>query len=293
MLTEGRGFTEAEQASGAPVCVISESLAAANGLSVGDTVTLQYYAQDIELFVPESLLANPTAAYYSSVTGFACEPLEYEIVGLYRQNNEWNSGIYAFTPNTVFVPKASVRGETTSTCGGIYTSVLIDNGTADQVQQYAAEQGFPDLMLYHDQGYTQIMENLTQYYSVGITVLRAGIALWLVLLLLYLLLFPVTLRSDLRRMWSLGTPTKYLRRHILKSSLAVLLPGTLAGLLAAKLLFGRLLSLLLHRAGLELTLTLRSGVLSTIAAAQLLVTLLAVYAVGLLLTARAKQTRRR
>ena len=87
-----------------------------NGLVVGDKISLQYYQEDHDL---QSLFilnqSNPTACYYSPVLGFDGEAQEYEIVGLYRQKDEWQESTYAFTPNTIFVPKKSVTAETQST----------------------------------------------------------------------------------------------------------------------------------------------------------------------------------
>ena len=45
-IVEGRDFTAKELEGGANVCVISESLAAMNGISVGDTIVMNYYLYD-------------------------------------------------------------------------------------------------------------------------------------------------------------------------------------------------------------------------------------------------------
>ena len=121
VLTQGRSFTQAELDAGAKVCVISEALAAANGLSLGDQMTIQYYETDGALngnMVPQKL-ANPAAAYYSPRLGFSGEPASYEIVGLYRQRDQWSYGIQSFTPNTVFVPN-SVMPAGASSIAAVY-----------------------------------------------------------------------------------------------------------------------------------------------------------------------------
>ena len=115
-LSEGRNFSVQERNEGKKVCILSESLTELNGLVVGDKISLQYYQEDHDL---QSLFilnqSNPTACYYSPVLGFDGEAQEYEIVGLYRQKDEWQESTYAFTPNTIFVPKKSVTAETQST----------------------------------------------------------------------------------------------------------------------------------------------------------------------------------
>ena len=105
MLSEGRSFTQQEYDRGSRVCVISEALAAANGISVGDSISLGFYERDENIpYQPFAKTANPSAAYYSPQLGFAAEEEAYEVVGIYRQKNAWTEDEYAFTPNTIFVP---------------------------------------------------------------------------------------------------------------------------------------------------------------------------------------------
>ena len=280
VLTQGRSFTQAELDAGAKVCVISEALAAANGLSLGDQMTIQYYETDGALngnMVPQKL-ANPAAAYYSPRLGFSGEPASYEIVGLYRQRDQWSYGIQSFTPNTVFVPNSVMPAGASSICGGIFTSVVLEHGTSAQLEQLASDRGLPQLFAYYDQGYSLIFTDLEAYSQVGRLAAAAGLALWVGIVLAYLFLFPRTMGPDLRRMGELGVPPGGIRRHIFLSSIGILLPGAILGGVAAALLFNRFTQYLTARAGVELSLTISAPTFCLIAAAQMLVVLAGAFA---------------
>ena len=294
-VVDGRVFTQKEIVAGAKVCVISESVAIANGLSVGDTIAIQYFDTDTELEDNKTLTkqANPNSAYYSSATGFADGAEDYMIVGLYRQKNEWAVGTYCFTPNTVFVPQSAVSGNPKSICGGIYTSVIVENGTAGQLEQLAAEHGFEGLFVCYDQGYAQIMESLQDYYKVGHVVLRTGIALWIGIVLLFLFLFPYQLRQDLHRMWDMGTPPAKIRRHVLVSSAGILLPGAVFGCITSAMLFRKMTQYIAATAKSDLTLEVSIGTLGLVAAVQLVVVLVMVYSFSWIMTASVKKYNRR
>lgn len=280
VLTQGRSFTQAELDAGAKVCVISEALAAANGLSLGDQMTIQYYETDGALngnMVPQKL-ANPAAAYYSPRLGFSGEPGSYEIVGLYRQRDQWSYGTQSFTPNTVFVPNSVMPAGASSICGGIFTSVVLEHGTSAQLEQLASDRGLPQLFAYYDQGYSLIFTDLEAYSQVGRLAAAAGLALWVGIVLAYLFLFPRTMGPDLRRMGELGVPPGGIRRHIFLSSIGILLPGAILGGVAAALLFNRFTQYLTARAGVELSLTISAPTFCLIAAAQMLVVLAGAFA---------------
>ena len=293
-VAEGRTFTQAEIDAGANLCVISESLAVANGLSVGDSITMRFYETDMELVNNQrpTKQANPNAAYFSSDKGFASDSEAYEIIGLYRQSNQWAEGTYCFTPNTVFVPKTAVAGGT-GICGGIYTSVVLENGAISRLERLAAENDLEGLFACYDQGYAQIMESLQDYYKVGHVVLRTGIALWIGIVLLFLFLFPYQLRQDLYRMWDLGTPPAKIRRHVFVSSAGLLLPGAVFGCITSAMLFRQMTQYIAATAKSDLTLEVSIGTLGLVAAVQLVVVLVMVYSFSWIMTASVKKYNRR
>lgn len=235
-ITEGRGFTEKEYSSGSPVCLISETLAAKNGLAVGDEITISFYEHDgdapeMDGFQP----ANPSASYYSSYKGIA-EEQTVTIVGLYRQTEEWSTYAFSFTPNTIIMPKNSVHCETRTAQDGVFSTIVLRNGTQDRLEELTAEAGWEGLFVYYDQGYSDIADSLGGYDRVGTAVLLIGLGVWMGTLLLFVLLFPTQMKRETVRMWALGTPRGLIFKHVFLSGGGLALVGTALAAIAG--LFG-------------------------------------------------------
>lgn len=235
-IVEGRDFTSKELESGANVCVISETLAAKNGISVGDTIDLNYYIYDwsveYQWYINEGMgIVEPAPYFYTSTTGMA-ETENYKVVGLYRDSNEWtytSGDIYSFTPNTVFVPKSSVTGSMDYSNQGMFRTYVLQNGCIDAFQKEVALAGLDGLFTYYDQGYEVISQNLFAYDEVARQAMAVGISSSLVLAALYFILFPLQQKKNVSIMYSLGAPRKRRMSYILGSNLCILLPGTLLG----------------------------------------------------------------
>ena len=154
-IVEGRDFTAKELEGGANVCVISETLAAMNGISVGDTIDMNYYLYDwsveYQWYLHEGMgIIEPSANFHTSTTGMA-ETETYKVVGLYRDSSEWNytSGdIYSFTPNTIFVPHSSVTGSMDYSNQGMFRTYVLKNGCIDEFQKEVAMAGLDGLFTY-------------------------------------------------------------------------------------------------------------------------------------------------
>ncbi len=244
-ITDGRDFTESERKNGSKVCIISESVASLNNLKVGDSINMQPYAYDLNIKQQQSELMNstsfPEAAIYSRAKGFTAEMEAYRIVGLYRQNNAWqNAGdAYGFTPNTIFVPKASVTGEMLTGKSGIYYTLVLHNGRMEEFRKLQAEAGFPELFICMDQGYMEIAEELNAYEGVAVNALYIGIAVYTVMMLLFLVLFPLQQGSVMDTMNALGTPRRGKIGYMLSATLGILIPGGIMGGILGALLWRR------------------------------------------------------
>ncbi len=241
-ITAGRLLTLEDSSRNSRVCVISEALAVRNGLSLGSRISLGYFPEDREAegngFLP--VLGNPLPAYYSATLGFETEPAEYEVVGIYRQSDQWSFTITSFTPNTIFVPLSTMPACSEARTGGMFTSVILEHGTTQELLDLAADQGFEKLFVCYDQGFQPIIQDLQAYFDVCPTVLRTGLALWLVILLLMVFLFPLSQRTELKRMWTLGTPPSIQRRHLFFSCMWAFLPGILLSAPLSYMLFQRI-----------------------------------------------------
>ena len=232
MVTQGRSFFQQEYDSGAAVCLISESLARENGLNVGDVLPLSLYEDDpglppIYARVQES--CNPRASVFVTQEGFRQET-EYTIIGLYRQSSEWVTTPTSFTPNSVFVPEKSVTCQTVSGGYGVWETMILKNGTAGQMEARLKENGLGGVVTYYDQGYSEIMESLDGFSRVSRTVLWVGLALWVVVLAAYCVLFPLQEGKTALRMWTLGTVKRDITGSIWLASAAVAVIGTVIAL---------------------------------------------------------------
>lgn len=271
-IVDGRDFTESERSDGSRVCIISETVATANGLKIGDTINLQTYGYDLNINVQQRELRQstsfPSAAVYSRAIGFTSDMESYTIVGLYRQNNAWqNQGDpYGITPNTIFVPKASITGEALVGKSGIFYTMVLQNGMLDAFKQYQEEAGYPDLFICMDQGYGEIVAGLDAYEGVSSNALKIGIAGCTVILILFLLLFPAQHGKTLATMSSLGAPRGKRIIHIVISTVCLLIPGAATGGLAGSILWERVAATLMESVNVQIPLESNMAVLAPILA---------------------------
>ena len=235
-ITQGRSFSQSEYDSGAAVCLISETLARESGLDVGDTLPLSLYEKEKNLMPTMVGDSDPTASYYLPQRGFQQET-EYTIVGLYRQSNEWSQGVASFTPNTVLVPRKSVTcavetGETGLgvSSGCLWETMVLQNGTIDQMEARLKENGLGGTVTYYDQGYSDIVESLDGYTRVSRTVLLVGLALWAVVLAAYCVLLPMQESKTALRMWTLGAKRRDIAGQIWTPSALMAAAGTVIAL---------------------------------------------------------------
>lgn len=235
-ITQGRSISQDEYRDGAAVCLISETLARESGLNVGDTLPLSLYEKEKNLMPTTVGDSDPTASYYLPQRGFQQET-EYTVIGLYRQSSEWGKTVASFTPNSVLTPKKSVTCamETGSSAieaspSGLWGTMILKNGTAGQMEARLAENNLAGTVTYYDQGYSGIMESLDGFSRVSRTVLWVGLALWVVVLAAYCVLFPLQEGKTALRMWTLGTVKRDITGSIWLSSAAVAVIGTVIAL---------------------------------------------------------------
>ena len=235
-ITQGRSISQEEYHDGAAVCLISETLARESGLDVGDTLPLSLYEKEKNLMPTMVGDSDPTASYYLPQRGFQQET-EYTVIGLYRQSSEWSETVASFTPNSVLTPKKSVTcAMETGDCAieaspsGLWGTMILKNGTAGQMEARLKENGLGGTVTYYDQGYSGIMESLDGFSRVSRTVLWVGLALWVVVLAAYCVLFPLQEGKTALRMWTLGTVKRDITGSIWLSSAAVAVIGTVIAL---------------------------------------------------------------
>ena len=291
-IVEGRDFTESELINGEKVCVISQTIAVESGLEVGDTISIQTYPTDYNLYpykekktIFYSPPAYPSAAFYSRAMGFDGEMEVYTIVGLYRHQSNWyGSSSYGFTPNTVFIPKASTAGTMELDTDGIYKSYILENGKIEEFLKIVDDSGYHGLFSCYDQGYTRMKSGLDAYAEVSIRALYVGFVAYCVILLLFMLLFPIHQREILSAMRSLGADRQMRISHVIVSSIGLLIPGSFLGLISSYLLWEHVTTILTKSVETSVSLTASTTVLILIAVLQLFAALLAVFITALTMT---------
>ncbi|MEF2666870.1 MAG: ABC transporter permease [Oscillospiraceae bacterium] len=290
-ITQGRSISQEEYRDGAAVCLISETLARESGLDVGDALPLSLYEKEKNLVPTMVGDSDPTAYYYLPQRGFQQET-EYTVIGLYRQSSEWGKTVASFTPNSVLTPKKSVTCamETGSSAieaspSGLWGTMILKNGTADQMESRLAENGLGGTVTYYDQGYSDIVESLDGYTRVSRTVLLVGLALWAVVLAAYCVLLPMQEGKTALRMWTLGAKRRDIAGQIWTPSALMAAAGTVIALAVSIPGMSWATDKIQALTGSDLTLTVSTGQTVALCAAALAIAL-AVIALVSTLTAR-------
>ena len=285
MVTQGRSISQAEYDSGAAVCLVSESLARENGLNVGDVLPLSLYEYDQDLRYSYIHEYNPRPSCYLPDQGFQQET-EYTIIGLYRQSNEWVTTPTSFTPNSVFVPEKSVTCQTVYGNYGVWSSLVLQNGTIDQMEARLAENGLGGTVTYYDQGYSNIVESLDGYTRVSRTVLCVCLALWAVVLAAYCVLLPMQEGKTALRMWTLGAKRRDIAGQIWTPSALMAAAGTVIALAVSIPGMSWATDKIQALTGSDLTLTVSTGQTVALCAGALAIALAVIALVSTLTTRR-------
>lgn len=240
-VVSGRSFTEEEYGAGDKVCMISEIIAQANGVAVGDTISLQYFwGADPYDELTKQGTNNLMAQSYCQKLGFEGQKEAYTVIGIYRQSDLWSQALYAFTPNTIFVPNASMDVPTHTDKTGIYYTLVVENGRADEVVQLLAEQGYPkDTLLFFDNGYSEIADTLRHFRESAVQIFAASGATWVVVLGAYLVFFVLKQRRVAGLMLSLGAGKKNTAISVFVTAMLPIFLAVVIGAWSSALLLGK------------------------------------------------------
>ena len=286
-LVQGREFSQEELDSGAKVCIISSVLAQDNGLSVGDTISPQFYNYDphspYQKFVEDDYnVTQPGAYFYSSHTPIVTTET-YTIVGIYEQDVVWQAPfasatgvgeedqLYTFSPNTIFVPETSVSSDMAYGTQGFFYALILENGAMDDVKILESQAGYSSLLSYYDQGYADMSKGLFDYAAAASLAFKTGAVVYAVIVLLFLLLYPGRETKTLMTMHSLGATRGAEIAHIFIGSFTILLAGTLLGLIGGGVLWSKLTTLIPASKEVTASYGLDPSVLLGVGSLQLLV----------------------
>lgn len=292
-IVEGRDFTQEELESGAKVCIMAQSLATSNGLAVGDTIRPQYYKFDSEMKAGYRISSGvgttePTAYFFGENTPFEGEVEAYTIVGLYR-GSEWQNpqdNLYGFTPNTIFAPKKAVTGTMDYADNAFFRTLVLENGKMNELMDLASASGYDDMFECYDQGYSDVAPAFESYADSAGRAAMLGGGAYLLLMGLYLLLFPGSQGKVLTTMDSLGAAKLQKVQHITLSVLGILLPGSVLGTFLGTVLWDRVSEALQASAEVVLQLQMDLYALAQAAFVQGICVLLITLLLGLGMTGK-------
>ena len=205
-VTEGRSFGADDYKNGSNVCLISETTAIASGLGIGDSIDLSFYWGPnplADLTAPEWKVQPQR---FSQKIGVSGDAKTYQIIGIYRQSDLWDTADYRFLPNTVFAPNTSLPENCYSSRNGVFFTYVLQNGKVSALQDALESHGYPANILFcFDNGYTEIAETLHGFYSSAQQLLFAACITASAALFVFLALFVNRQRRTLGLMLSLGS----------------------------------------------------------------------------------------
>ena len=245
-IMEGDYFSDEDYELGNKVCMVSAAYAQVNGLSVGDTLHMDFfnpgYTQTDYPILQGSGRKGLTIERYElrddSRIGYE---QDYTIAGIYSAP-EWEAGSQSFHADTVFVPKSSVPNADTHAGESVtlLNTVILKNGSIDAFESHMAANDKAGAYIYSDQGYTEAVMAVQTLIDNAIRMMLVGVALFALSSMLFLLLFARRVAAVIRSMRLLGVPKKQTWLECLgtlftQEIIAVLLGNALAVILAERI----------------------------------------------------------
>ncbi len=241
-ITSGREIKREEYEQGENVCIIGWKYAELNNLNVGDEITLslakaKYEYDPSQDFVKDSvwlLNADP----YSPINS---KEQSFKIVGIY-QAPKWDISEFMLSPNTIFVPSKSIDSsafdqdtlisidEKTGSLNQIPTSnysIIIPSDKFEEFKSEMEQKGIDKYFIYYDQGYSSVKSVIKILTQNAVMILSACFAVWLLILILFILLYVVKEKKLAGIMLSLGVGARRTFANLLLSCILLTLPAAL------------------------------------------------------------------
>ncbi|MBR3059078.1 MAG: hypothetical protein IKG89_00515 [Oscillospiraceae bacterium] len=225
-----------------PVCVVNEDFAAANGLSLGDTLRLKLGDYPMEQHVSLGAVASTRGRYAENWT-----EQEFTIIGTWRDVNQGNylteDYIWAYSDSTVFVPSSyTPEGATKRTAyyPGDITLLIDADAMGDFVENtLPALQEAGWITYWNDRGWPQMEEELNQVSQTSLYKLLAFGAATLLVIALTVYLFVARRSRDYAILRAMGMDRRHSGRSLLIPLLCLTLAAVIPGVAAALIWYGR------------------------------------------------------
>lgn len=250
VIVQGRAITDEEYASGAKVCMISETTnqnGDGNYVTIGDKITISPYSRyycEKPMLVSYSQRGVWTNDLYPSDGFEEIEGEEYEIVGIYYSKNQEQARIdseYYMPDEAVIIPAKSVDLESYPILQGSVLShetcsFVIENGSIDSFLTAFDALGLDNLDVeFDDMGYTSIAKGTKSVLRISVILLVSGAVSALSILILFSFLQIVRKKSEAAISISLGTGIRKSAARLILSVMLVVVMGTAVGSVAGAL----------------------------------------------------------
>ena len=264
-ILEGESFTQEQFRNGDPVCLISAAYAQANGLEVGQSITLDYYnsgysIENAKIYGVFDVSEAVTICRYPLIpeTRIGFEQV-YTIIGIYSAP-EFSFGTHSFHADTIFVPKASVPNaqQYEDPTTPILNTLILENGSADEFEAAISQLGFGNYYLYFDQNYAEAAEALQALNANAQRLMIVGVLLFALASLVFLLLFAHRIDAAARAMRLLGISRHQVWLELTRNLLGLELISVVLGTSLSVALFDRVTAQLLSD---SLSMTVRETLL--------------------------------
>ena len=223
-LIQGRLFTQAEYDARARVCVLSDRIAGALGLGLGDRVQLTVYTAQADLYEPGRWETVDSGGF--------------EIVGIYKDTEDY--------PYRIFLPDAGtasvgVRPVTGSRLGHFR---LQNDKALDFEALCQPLQAYGFRVSVYDQGYAAVTEPMRELMWISVIFLGVCLLLALTAHAMQSHLFVSRQRESAQTMRALGAGKGHVLLYFLFAALLLSLVSATLGGLIGKLLEGRVMEAL-------------------------------------------------
>ena len=237
-LFRGRMLTREDSEQRTPVCIIPESMAARQGLEIGDTLHLKLGDRLLEPYIPMGAVAWSVPRYPDNWT-----EQDFTIVGTFAENGlnrlPVEETFWSFGDNAVLVPLSFLPE--TAEIGGYepkppQLTFVVDDADSiipfrDEVLPGLLEEGY--ILSFFDGGWPAVREQFTQAGSLGLVKLTAFSVSAVLVMLLTVYLYILRKKKEYAVMRALGCPARQARGALLFPLFILAFPAVLLGSVAA------------------------------------------------------------
>ncbi len=246
-LVAGRDFTVEELKNGERVCILNADLAERNGLSLGDSISLNFY---ITLFTTEES-AYESATYPNRLytPGYRkdqvnAESGNYVIVGLYQLDGRIQGSATELHHNTVLVPQSALHLVHATHQYSTFTIVL-PNGGINAFEEEFATLGLDLKFQYDDQGYSETVPHLTMLSTSIRAIHRLCLCLWVLVVTVLIMMYLLMQNAAAQVKFRVGASRGRILGHTLFGGLLLLAVSSALGGGASVLLYNTVLGKLM------------------------------------------------